>query len=149
MLFSAKAFLKCYDSAFCWRNYRRSMAKRRPGSELRHNAFGRHVRKHCFVYGDVFGSAIFGAFETVAGKTVFSGSHYAPATNRSGLSLLKKLAGDTDFPAAFAVTEDLAQMLIKAGFRDAGLSHTAFFRGHPVQKRVFVNFEIEEGIVWK
>lgn len=65
-------------------------------------------------------SAVFGFFDDVKNpatdkvSTVFKPSHFAPATMREGLDMVKKL-GESNIPTVFAVTDDLSPMLYKSG----------------------------------
>ncbi len=140
MLVSGKTFSRLFDLASTWRSYRDAMARRRPGSELSHNAFGYYTRHRCSVYLSPKGSALIGQVRKYDGHEVFCVSHHAPASHRDGVELLKKLARDRNVLAVLTVTEDLVSMLLRCGFRDTGYTHVSDFRGEPVQKFVLANF---------
>jgi len=140
VLLTGRTFSRLFDLAASWRFYRSAMDRRRPGSALSHNAFGRYARRRCSVYASLRGSALFGQFQEFDGREVFCVSHQAPVSHRDGVELLKKLASDRNTPAVLAVTEDLVSMLIRLGFRDTGYTHVSDFRGLPVTKRLLANF---------
>lgn len=65
-------------------------------------------------------SAIFGFRDRIKNPTtntdvtIFKPSHFAPATMREGLDMVRKL-GESKIPTVFAVTDDLSPMLYKSG----------------------------------
>lgn len=114
-----------------WRNYAASMSRRRPGSELGHNSFGRYARRaSVFVFRK---SACIGQMDA-AGR--FWVSHFAPASRREGVEMLRELRHRC--PVGFAVCHDLVGMLVKIGFNVVG-SGPADFRGEVVEKTILVN----------
>ena len=139
MLVSGKTFCRIFDTATAWRRYSGAMDRRRPGSSLSQNSFGHYVRRSV-VYMSLKGSALVGQMREFEGREVFCVSHHSPASHRDEVRLLRKLAGDRELPAVFAVTEDLVGMLTRLGFRDTGRSCVSMFRGTSVAKRIVVNF---------
>lgn len=137
---SARTYFRAYDMAGTWHQYRDAMHRRRPGSALSHNAFGRNARRGV-VYADLQGSALFGHLHhhEVLGE-VFVVSHQAPRTHRGMVNLLRALARDRRVRCAFFVTADLVDMLVRCGFVNTGHTETSWFRGVPVTKHVVVNF---------
>lgn len=138
MFVKASLLYRCFDMAAVWRTYATAMDRRRPGSALGHNAFGRFTSKG-MAYISARGSALLGQLNEFEGRPVFCVSHNAPATHRDMVGLLKKLSKDTTTPTALAVTEDLAGMLQRIGFRYAGTAPSSF-RGELVEKQIFTNF---------
>ena len=130
---SGRTVAKCFDMATLWKRYARSMRRRRPGSELDHNSFGRHCRRSCaFMAED--GSVVFGETR----NEVFFISHFCPASRRGGVNLLKELAKNSRVPVVAAVTADLTSMLERCGFSNTGLKVPQWFRGTEVEKNVLV-----------
>ena len=125
---SGKEGLKMLDASFLWKNYSRSMQKRRPGIELRHNAFGRYVsNSDIFIFGR---SALIGQMQ----GEHFCVSHFAPSSKKEGVQILKEVRRQTK--VVFAVTSDLAKMMEKLGYQKKGETVTPF-RGAQVKKIIF------------
>jgi len=132
-LMNGAAALKMLSAAKLWKQYARSMRKRRSGSELGHNSFGFYCRKsYFFVYHQ---SAVIGQIDE-SGR--FCISHFAPATQREGIAALKALR-TANISCVFAITEDMAGMLEKIGYSDTGLRVASSFRGTPTMKHIFIN----------
>ena len=122
---------KALNMSDVWRNYAASMRRRRPGSELSHNAFGRYARRaSIFVFKR---SACVGQMDA-AGR--FWVSHFAPASRREGVEMLRELKHRC--PVGFAVCPDLVGMLTRIGFTVVG-SGPAYFLGEVVEKTILVN----------
>lgn len=97
-------------------------------------------------------SAVFGFFDDVKNpatnrvSTVFKPSHFAPATMREGLDMIKKL-GESNIPTVFAVTDDLSPMLYKSGqFARLTQMPQPFGKGI-VMKDVMVNKAVQPWMV--
>ena len=124
--------LRMYNSSVIWKNYSRSMNKRRPGLFLGQNAFGRYMSKfaYCYCYGE---SIVLGQFDE---NNRFWISHFAPSSRRDGVKMLKQLTSSVT--VGFAVTEDLVGMLEKLGLKVVG-SVESEFRGFKVVKTILIN----------
>ena len=130
---SGRVVAKCFDMATLWKRYAKSMRRRRPGSELDHNSFGRHCRKsYAFMAED--GSIVFGQLR----DEVFFISHFCPASRRGGANLLKELSRNGRMSVVAAVTADLIKMLEKCGFSNTGMKVPQWFRGAEVEKFILV-----------
>lgn len=126
-----KVATKVLNMSTVWRNYAASMSRRRPGSELGHNSFGRYARRaSIFIFEK---SACIGQMDA-AGR--FWISHFAPASRREGVAMLRELRHRC--PVGFAVCPDLVGMLLRLGFYVVG-SGPADFRGEIVEKTILVN----------
>ena len=114
-----------------WAKYAHSMNKRRMGSALNHNAFGRHfVRSAIFVFGD---SALVG--NVIDGR--FWVSHFCPATQREGIAAIRELKNHG--AVGFAVTADMVGMLQKLGYKNIGITVPTNFRGQTVIKHILIS----------
>lgn len=135
-----KRLLSLFPMSLVWRQYKNSMARRRPESVLFHNAFGRYARRAwaLVLVSEGRQSFLLGNWE----RGMFVASHFCPATQRHGLRLLQAVKA-WDRQAVLAVTEDLAPMMEKLGFLRVGECF-ASFRGQLVKKVVYTN-----GPVWK
>lgn len=139
MLVSGKTYLECFNMADSWHAYRNAMNRRRPGSALNQNDFGRYVKKS-FVYMSNHGSCLVGQFHEYNGKEIFCVSHHCPASHRDMVCLLKKLCHDKNLKVCFSVTSDLVGMLQKIGFFNTGEIVPCTFRGDVVMKHILTNF---------
>lgn len=74
--------------------------------------------------------------------TVFKPSHFAPASMREGLDMVKKL-GESNIPTVFAVTDDLSPMLYKSGQFARLTQMPQFFDKGIVMKDVMVNRAVQ------
>jgi len=135
MLIRSKEYAKLFEISIAWRNYAKAMNKRRPGSELNHNAFGKHVTRYTYAYISINGSALFGEFK----NEIFCVSHFSPVSNRDMVNLLTKLSKDRSIKALFAVTEDLVLMLQKIGFVNLNQTIETYFRGEITTKFLLTN----------
>ena len=96
--------------------YARAMGRRRNHRSL---SFPSKVEEGWFGVKDGQ-SAIFGFRDRIKNPTtntdvtIFKPSHFAPATMREGLDMVRKL-GESKIPTVFAVTDDLSPMLYKSG----------------------------------
>ena len=114
-----------------WANYAHSMNKRRMGSALEHNSFGRHlVRSAVFVFGN---SALVG--NITDGR--FWVSHFCPNTQREGIAAIRELKNHG--AVGFAVTADMVGMLQKLGYKKLEITVPTNFRGQTVVKHILVS----------
>jgi len=130
---SGKTVAGIFEMSQLWESYAKAMRRRRPGSELSHNAFGRYVRRAAaFVHHT---SVVIGKMD---GDT-FMVSHFSPRTNREGVGMLRALAAQHRVKVILAVTEDMARMLKKCGFINCNETVKTMFRGEEVVKHLFTN----------
>lgn len=132
------ASLRLYDQ------YAKAMGRRR---DYRFLGFPGHVEDGWFGVKDKQ-SATFGFFDDVENPlthevaTVFKPSHFAPASMREGLDMVKKL-GESNIPTVFAVTDDLSPMLYKSGQFARLTQMPQFFDKGIVMKDVMVNRAVQ------
>lgn len=128
---SGRCFCCTFDMATVWHGYKKSMSKRRPESVLSQNVFGHYVKSaSCFVFGN---SALFGMWK----GNSFCISHFAPASRREGVEMLKAIIGSGK-KVIFAVTCDLVDMLSRLGCKTIG-EHVIQWNGQDIKKYILVN----------
>jgi hypothetical protein len=136
------------NSAQYYMNYVTAMSRRRPDSVLEEERFENYLdREDVFLYqdndcGQV--SAVIGQADNIDidGEKIkfFKVSHFAPATPRRGVAMLKKMAKCRNRVVVFTVTEDLCDMLLGCGFSPVGVSFKMFWNGEENTKYVFTQF---------
>ncbi len=115
-----------------WSQYANAMAKRRPDSVLSIERFEYYIKNYAgmFKYKDsyIFGQKI---------NDFFIPSHFAPNSMREGIEMLKDLKRYDNI--IFVVTEDLAIMLKKLGYKQ--LPHTVKknFNDTIVDKKILIS----------
>ncbi len=129
------------------KNYENSMNKRRPGSALNIESFSNHICHHAYSY--MYGkSYVFGNIEEdLLGKEIFQVSHFAPASNKEGVNLLKSLRKYNN--VVFAVSIDLKPMLEKIGYFSSEETKVLVkFRSEMVEKYILTSsYELLEDII--
>lgn len=129
-----------------YNNYVAAMSRRRPESCLDSCSFYNYIdRDDVSAYVDADASK---KVTAVIGQTgavclddeqffVFKVSHFAPASNRSGVEILKKMAKVKDKIIIFTVTSDLCEMLQGCGFIACNIVFDVLWDGQTQQKHVF------------
>lgn len=134
---------RVFDNAY--ENYARAMSRRRPDSVLDSRSFYNYLdRDNVSAYVETTDkkiTAVVGQTEHVSLDDeqffIFKISHFAPATNRHGVDVLKKISKVTDKVIIFTVTEDLCDMLVGCGFVSTGISFFVNWGGDAQEKFVF------------
>ena len=94
-----------------YENYQKSMGRRRPDSVLSEDRFDGYCdRQDVFGYFEGYGlktSAVIGQFDSVElnreSFDVFKASHFAPASARKGVELLKKMSKEKNRVIVFTM----------------------------------------------
>jgi hypothetical protein len=137
-----------------FRNYAAAMSRRRPESVLEEDRFFNYLeREDVFLYQDNdcgHVSAVIGQADTIdidgENTEFFKVSHFAPATPRRGVAMLRKMAKCRNRIVVLTVTEDLCDMLIGCGFSPVGVSFQMFWNGEEHTKYVFTQFGNETAV---
>lgn len=118
-------------------NYEAAMSKR---SDYLCSDLAAHLSNHGvrFCRDHEEGSALVGCRYIAEELGVFVVSHFAPATRKGGVEMLKA-ASKQGTPFVFCVPENLASQLVRLGFWDTKIDIPQWFAGKYVQKRVVVN----------
>lgn len=129
-----EAYEDCYDIRD---RYEAAMSKRS-------DYVCRDLAEHLYYYGVAYcpdpqeGSVLVGCKETAEKYGIFVVSHFAPASRKGGVEMLKAGAR-AGFPVIFAVPDNLAQQLVRLGYRNTEVTIPQWFAGEYVTKTVVVN----------
>ena len=112
-----------------WENYVKAMNKRRGGSALGLSRFVNYIINYtfCYKYKNTY---IFGVME----KNNFVPTHFSNGGFKEGIDAIKGLLNYDN--VIFAVTEDLAKMLKKLGYKAMPFKIKREFRGMEVEKMI-------------